>query len=210
MSRGRRREGGSGGDAPAALEEVRPGDKGWEHAKFAFRSSLFSLVTLVDHLYGVHMQAGNVTATAAREQLGNNHPVRRFLVPFMYQTISVNDNARNNLVNPRSMGPRCFALDDVGTSLAWAAAPSLLRSGVELSGKLPPLEYLGILLDREKYCEHIARELGTSTPYFDQCRAYGGSSRSSCVYLDHYYPTPSVLAVGTRRLRCSRSTTTRR
>ena len=90
---------------------------------------------------------------AAREQLGADHPVRRFLVPFMYQTISVNDNARNNLVNPRSMGPRCFALDDVGTSLAWAA-PSLLRSGVELSGKLPPLEYLGILLDREVLRAH--------------------------------------------------------
>ena len=29
---------------------------GWERAKFRFRSSLFTLVTLVDHLYGVHLQ----------------------------------------------------------------------------------------------------------------------------------------------------------
>ena len=184
----------AGAAAAGALEETRPGDAGWEHAKFAFRSSLFSLVTLVDHLFGVHMQTGNISAMAAREQLGADHPLRRFLVPFMYQTISVNDNARNNLVNPRSMGPRCFALDDVGTSLAWAAAPSLLRSGVELSGKLPPLEYLGILLDREKYCEHIARELGTSTPYFDQCRAYWRIVKKFVAsYLGHYYPTPEAM-----------------
>ena len=48
----------------------------------------------------------------------------------MYQTISVNDNARNNLVNPRSMGPRCFALDDVGTSLASAGEAHFNATGL--------------------------------------------------------------------------------
>lgn len=31
--------------------EVCAGDEGWERAKFRWRSSLFSLVTLVDHLF---------------------------------------------------------------------------------------------------------------------------------------------------------------
>jgi hypothetical protein len=37
----------------------RPGEPGWEYAKFRWRSSLFTLVTLVDHLYGVHLQVSN-------------------------------------------------------------------------------------------------------------------------------------------------------
>ena len=38
---------------------------------------------LVDHLFGVHVQISNLLVTAVREKLGPDHPVRRFLAPFM-------------------------------------------------------------------------------------------------------------------------------
>ena len=52
-----------------------------------FRSSLFGIVTLVDHLYGVHLQVSNIFTMAMREQLSKDTPLRRFLVPFTYGTI---------------------------------------------------------------------------------------------------------------------------
>ena len=63
-------------------ETFVPGDSDWEYVKFVFRSSLFSYVTLVDHLFGIHMQMGNLVTVASRENLSTDHPVRRFLVPF--------------------------------------------------------------------------------------------------------------------------------
>ena len=44
-----------------------PKDPGWAYAKFCFRSSLFSFVTLVDHLYGVHLVVANNVVTASAE-----------------------------------------------------------------------------------------------------------------------------------------------
>ena len=87
---------------------------------------------------------GNLCVVAAREHLGNDHPLRRFLVPFQYQTISVNDNARNNLINPRSMGPRNFAFTDEGTDLAWASAGDLVTSGRELRDLLGEVRCGGV------------------------------------------------------------------
>ena len=53
-----------------------PASERWTYIKFCFRSSLFSLVTLVDHLYGVHLLAANVVVAAARECLSAKHPAR--------------------------------------------------------------------------------------------------------------------------------------
>ena len=100
-------------ERPDRLPEIvttRPGDADWERAKFRFRSSLFALVTMVDHLclgfvsrpsgtrYDVHLQHANLFVTAMRENMGQDHPVRRFMAPFMYRTIGVNDNAFHNLL----------------------------------------------------------------------------------------------------------------
>jgi len=59
----------------------------WEYFKFVFRSSLFGIVTLVDHLYGVHLQVSNIFTMAMREQLSKDTPLRRFLVPFTYGAV---------------------------------------------------------------------------------------------------------------------------
>lgn len=48
--------------------------------------------------YDVHLQHANLFVTALRENMGQDHPVRRFMAPFMYRTIGVNDNAFHNLL----------------------------------------------------------------------------------------------------------------
>ena len=188
----------AGGDVRGATVDISyvPGNEKWEYVKFCFRSSLFSLVTLVDHLYGVHLAVGNVVVTASRECLGADHPLRRFLAPFSYQTISVNDNARNNLINPRSMGPRNFAFTEEGLQLAWAAAPSLVFGGPELAGDagLDDGRLFAALFDRRVYVDRVTEKLGGSTPYWDQASEYHGIVKGFAkAYLDCYYATPDAL-----------------
>lgn len=152
-------------DGSESSLSFRPGDAGWARAKFRFRSSLSVLVTLVDHLYGVHLQTANLFTTALREQLSADHPMRRFMTPFTFQTISVNDNARNNLVQEGSMGPRCFGFSDHGLRLAFASAPSLLKSGLEVSA-----EDGGPIVDRVAYIDYLKEKQGIDTEYYRQSR----------------------------------------
>mmetsp|Transcript_76798 Transcript_76798/g.183983 ORF Transcript_76798/g.183983 Transcript_76798/m.183983 type:complete len:652 (-) Transcript_76798:75-2030(-) len=167
---------------------TRPGDADWDRAKFRFRSSLFALVTLVDHLYGIHLQTANLFVTALREQMSADHPIRRFMTPFTYQTISINDNAKHNLVAPRSMGPRCFALTDKGLSLAFAAAPSLLVTGHEVGGSQG-----GPILDLKKYFQHLKKQ-GIQTEYWRQAEElFEIYERFLSNYLSCYYPSKEAL-----------------
>ncbi|CAE7702595.1 cel6A, partial [Symbiodinium pilosum] len=72
-------------DGTIEVVTSRPGDADWERAKFRFRSTVFSLVTLVDHLYDMHLQQANLFVTAMREQMSEEHPIRRFMTPFTYR-----------------------------------------------------------------------------------------------------------------------------
>lgn len=163
---------------------VRPGDDEWERTKFRFRSSLFSLVTLVDHLYFLHLQMANFFVTSLREQMSESHPIRCFLTPFTYQTISINDNAAHNLVAPRTMGPRCFAMTEQGFSLAFAAAPHLQVWGYEV-----PAEHGGPLLNLRKYFAY-KKQQGVDTAYFRQAsEIYEIFRRFLLRYVECYYPT---------------------
>jgi hypothetical protein len=50
--------------------------------------------TLRDHLVGIHMMLANFIATGVAENLPAAHPVRRFLRPFTYRTLSINKGKR--------------------------------------------------------------------------------------------------------------------
>ncbi|KAJ1461653.1 hypothetical protein M885DRAFT_494433 [Pelagophyceae sp. CCMP2097] len=163
------------------------GSQAWAYAKFCFRSSLFSLVTLVDHLYHVHLAVGNVLVVASRESLGRDHPIRRFLVPFTFRTISVNSRASYNLIRPGTLGPRNFAFDDDGLQAAWAAAPKLCVFGAEVPAK-SRLEFVRIVFDGAKYAA-LKRSAGLDTPherysaaYFDVLKTFASG------YCSLYYP----------------------
>lgn len=174
---------------------IRPGDDDWSRAKFRFRSSLSVLVTLVDHLYGAHLQLSNVFVTALREQLAPDHPVRRFMTPFTYQTISVNDNARNNLIQIDAMAPRCFGFTDGGIRMAFACAPKLLMSGLEV-----PAEEGGPILDRISYAKYLQSK-GIDTEYHRQAvKLVKIFYRFIKGYMDYYYPTDEDLLQDTELL----------
>jgi len=184
---------------PWESEELtyRPGDPEWEYVKFVFRSSLFSLVTLVDHLFAVHMQVGNACVLASRQYLGPDHPVRRFLAPFQFKTISVNDNARNNLINPQSMGPRNFAFTDKGTDLAWSVASEYTPSGAELRAVFgdDQASYLRLVLDYGAYVEFLKKHGGVDTPYRRQTLQLWNIMKNFVnSFLSQYYPTAEELA----------------
>ncbi|CAE7947026.1 SWA2, partial [Symbiodinium sp. KB8] len=169
-------------DDDATKVVTKPGDQNWARAKFRFRSSLFVLVTLVDHLYHVHLQTTNLFVTALREQMSPEHPIRRFLTPFTYQTISINDNAKFNLVAPRSMGPRCFALTERGLELAFTAAPDLV---------VPPTKDI---FDLRAYILNL-KESGVDTVYWRQAlELYDIMERFVVSYLWCYYATKQDLA----------------
>jgi hypothetical protein len=99
-----RMEQGSSPWEPLTERTYTPGVDGWEFAKFSFRSSLFTLVTMCEHLYGVHLQWSNVMLVAAREQLGAAHPIRRLLTPYYFGSIQVNHIANSLLVPWGTLG----------------------------------------------------------------------------------------------------------
>ncbi|CAF1427665.1 unnamed protein product [Adineta ricciae] len=90
---------------------VRKDDQFWEHAKYVWRSSFFAYVTIHDHLIVTHMIECNALVTATRKYLTNGHPLRLFLQPFTYHTVSVNYQAAISLVNRRGLVHRVWAFD---------------------------------------------------------------------------------------------------
>jgi hydroperoxy icosatetraenoate dehydratase/isomerase len=180
---------------------TKPTDPGWERAKFRFRSTLSVLVTLVDHLYGVHLQTANIFVTAIREQLSADHPMRRFMTPFTFQTISVNNNARTNLAAPRAIAPRCFGFTDAGMSLAFAAAPSLLKSGLEVSDVDG-----GPLINRETYYKWLQKQ-GIDTEYFRQSAMLFKIMKQFVEeYLAYYYPSHQAVVEDAEMTACIQQT----
>eukprot|EP01012_Entosiphon_sulcatum_P024015 TRINITY_DN2917_c0_g1_i1.p1 TRINITY_DN2917_c0_g1~~TRINITY_DN2917_c0_g1_i1.p1 ORF type:complete len:861 (-),score=117.67 TRINITY_DN2917_c0_g1_i1:162-2744(-) len=92
---------------------VLPGEKDWEYAKFAWRSTTVLGVTVSDHLTGVHLMAANLLSTASREHLPETHPIRRFLTPFTYHSIQVNYGVAQ-VLDELGMVHRAAALSSVG------------------------------------------------------------------------------------------------
>eukprot|EP00928_Gymnodinium_smaydae_P029196 TRINITY_DN22059_c0_g1_i1.p2 TRINITY_DN22059_c0_g1~~TRINITY_DN22059_c0_g1_i1.p2 ORF type:complete len:328 (-),score=37.34 TRINITY_DN22059_c0_g1_i1:99-1082(-) len=122
-----------------------------------------------------------------REQLSADHPIRRFLVPFTFGAININDLARRTLVMPDSWIPRAYPLDDEGLQLAWSTAFELLPGGAEVRRAKDGLHFIELVFNREAYIES-KREQGLSTPYYDQALRYWLIlKRFVKGYLAHYY-----------------------
>lgn len=101
-----------------------PGDEGWEHAKWVWKSSLLTATTVVDHLGSTHYVASNLFTTAARETLPPDHPLRRLIKAFTYGAADVNRSAALSLSNKGGLAHRTFAFTYEGLS-------RLLLRGVE-------------------------------------------------------------------------------
>ncbi|OQR84819.1 hypothetical protein ACHHYP_12774 [Achlya hypogyna] len=96
-----------------------PGDKDWEYFKLAFRGSLQTKVTAVDHLLGIHATVANIMVIANREQLPPTHPLRRLIKPFTFRSVAINYGAGRALFWPKGMLQRAYALTSNGMKQTW-------------------------------------------------------------------------------------------
>jgi len=69
----------------------------WKWIKWVFRSSVFLLVTAVDHLVGAHMLVSGRYTLASEQFLLPEHPVRIFMKPFTHHSQEINWQAGNAL-----------------------------------------------------------------------------------------------------------------
>jgi len=70
----------------------------WEHAKLAFKCSLVTFITQVDHLYNLHFACSAQMVRAMVECLPTTSPLRRGLHPFTFRTVRVNGEAGYSLL----------------------------------------------------------------------------------------------------------------
>ncbi|EOD34039.1 hypothetical protein EMIHUDRAFT_228891 [Emiliania huxleyi CCMP1516] len=110
-------------------KEVRPDDAAWTHAKFAFRSSLLTGVTLKDHLAATHLTIAATLVSASRDHLPATHPLRRLLKPFTYRTIAL------------SLLHHTVALDAAGLEAGFAFAFNRTRDTFDPANPARFLEY---------------------------------------------------------------------
>lgn len=129
---------------------VKPGEgKKWEHAKWAWKASLGAAVTAVTHLVQLHWIVVNATHVACRQELGANHPVRRALKIFLYNTGGVNFGSTMSLYPKDSFLHRMSALEYDGlvaainagdASFKYQTHPEFVKSknlGPEMEAKIP-------------------------------------------------------------------------
>ncbi|CAF0840551.1 unnamed protein product [Rotaria sordida] len=90
---------------------VKKDDQFWDHAKYVWRSSFFAYITIGDHLISTHMIESNAFVSASRKHLPVDHPLRIFIKPFTYHTVSINYLAALSLVNKGGLVHRIWAFD---------------------------------------------------------------------------------------------------
>jgi hypothetical protein len=102
---------------------------GWQHAKMAFRGTLNAAVTLIDHLYGVHLVTANAIVTANVEELPPSHVIRRLMTPFGFRTEAINYQAAFALVNQNGLIHRASPFTVAGLEQIFEFARSA-QSGI--------------------------------------------------------------------------------
>ncbi|CAB9509299.1 expressed unknown protein [Seminavis robusta] len=76
----------------------KPGEAGWEAAKFCARCAAFTLITVREHLTWSHIVLSNSVTRGKTLHLPPNHPIRRLLTVFTFRTTEVNTAAFDVLV----------------------------------------------------------------------------------------------------------------
>ncbi len=178
------------------LVTYKPGDAKWEYAKFTFRSTVFTLVTVIDHLWAVHLVTANVFVQASKTYLSSEHPLRRFLVPFLFQTATVNDNARAFLISVGGFGPRNFAITPEALETVWANGAKFTVFQLPwyraLSERDP--KSFARLLREPAFHHHLRKKAGLDQPYNEQMAQLAGLFEQFFEgFLQVYYPTPGDL-----------------
>jgi hypothetical protein len=93
------------------LNDSRGVDKAWTYAKYMWRSSALAMVTIRDHLLTTHFIESNTLVNISRQFLPVAHPLRIFLKPFTYRTVTVNHSAATSLVNQGGLCHRIWGFE---------------------------------------------------------------------------------------------------
>jgi len=86
--------------------------KEWEFAKWVWKVSMFTFVTVHDHLLECHLVKGGALVSAVRQNLSPKNLLRIFLKPFTYHTVYINQLAGRTLIGPNGLADRVFAFHD--------------------------------------------------------------------------------------------------
>eukprot|EP01084_Bolivina_argentea_P011600 21683_1 len=80
----------------------------WNHAKWAWKVSLSVAIFLIDMLSHCHFRESTGLMKAIRNNLNENHPIRRLLLPFTFGTVQKN-RIFNEYLRENGLYHRCFA-----------------------------------------------------------------------------------------------------
>ncbi|CAF0797658.1 unnamed protein product [Adineta steineri] len=86
-------------------------DNDWTYAKYMWRSSALAEVTIRDHLLTTHFIESNTLTNVSRQFLPAAHPLRIFLKPFTYRTVTINYSAATSLVNAGGLCHRIWGFE---------------------------------------------------------------------------------------------------
>ncbi len=185
----------------------KPGDEGWEGAKFVAKCSGSILVTARDHLFITHMLVSNYVSLAKIKHLNPSHPIRRLLNVFTFRTNAANDGAFTSLIPKNSIlhhgtgfefdGLRGVFKHSLETSNAFEPFPkrSMIPELLDMSdsGKLPyhseAVEYYNIV---EEFVKSWLKEAGDAATD-EQAQAFYSEIRDST--LDQRYILPEYKGV---------------
>jgi hypothetical protein len=70
----------------------------WLHAKFMWRSCMFVLTTLREHLIFGHWIVSNGVCAVVQETMEPEHPIRRLFKPFTFRTSAINFKSSTSLL----------------------------------------------------------------------------------------------------------------
>ena len=90
---------------------VLPGASDWEAAKMQAKITGVSICTVREHLAQTHLMVANDSSREVVLQLHPEHPIRRLLTIFTYNSVSVNQNASGALVPERGTIHRALPFD---------------------------------------------------------------------------------------------------
>lgn len=91
---------------------IKPGEDGWDQAKWLAKVNTFFLVTAREHLVWTHLIVSNAATRESTVELPPNHPLRRLLTIFTFRSTEVNHKAFDSLVPLNSFFHRSCALTD--------------------------------------------------------------------------------------------------
>lgn len=94
----------------ALNKTMKPGDDGWDQAKWLAKVNSFFLVTAREHLVWTHLLVSNTATKESIIRLPPNHPLRRLLTIFTYRSTEINTSAFDGLVPKFSLLHRSTAL----------------------------------------------------------------------------------------------------